>query len=154
LVTWNLLLLSACKHNYNVKTFIVILFATWCNWSVAQTYVQINGVSVHDQSGYNGFNYGGGIEQTVAQQFSVAAGWYRNSEYRGSAYAYGRYAVYKTNNWDAGIGLGVVTGYQRSSVLPMVLPELCYKWSCAVFVPKVQKDSANAIGFRLRIPVN
>ena len=137
-----------------MKTFIVILFATLCNWAVAQTYVQINGASVHDQPGYNGFNYGAGLEQTVAKDVSVAAGWYRNSEYRGSTYAYGRYAVYKNNNWDAGIGLGLVTGYQRSSVLPMAFPELCYRWSCAMFVPKVQQDGANAIGVRFRIPIN
>jgi len=136
-----------------VKTFIVLLFTTLCNWAVAQTYVQINGVSVHDQPGYNGFNYGVGVEQTVAKDVSVAVGWYRNSEYRGSVYAYGRYAVYKNNNWDVGIGLGAVTGYQRSAVLPMALPEVCYKWSCAVFVPKVEQNSASAIGFRFRIPL-
>lgn len=137
-----------------MKTFLVLLFATLCNCSVAQTYIQINGVSIHDQSGYNGFNYGVGVEQTVTKDVSVAAGWYQNSEYRGSTYAYSRYAVYKNNNWDVGIGLGAVTGYQRSSVLPMALPEVCYKWSCAVFVPKVEQNGANAIGFRFRIPVN
>jgi hypothetical protein len=137
-----------------VKTFIVLLFTTLCNWAVAQTYVQINGVSVHDRPGFNGFNYGAGIEHTVADRWTVAGGWYRNSEYRGSTYAYGRYAVYKNNNWDAGIGLGAVTGYQRSSVLPMALPEICYKWSCAVFIPKIEQNGANAVGFRFRIPVN
>ena len=121
---------------------------------MAQTYVQINGASVHDRPGYNGFNYGAGLEQTVTKNVSVAAGWYRNSEYRGSTYAYGRYAVYKNNNWDAGIGLGLVTGYQRSSVLPMAFPELCYRWTCAMFVPKVQQDGANTVGVRFRIPVN
>jgi hypothetical protein len=45
----------------------------------------------------NEFNYGAGIEQTVADRWSIAGGWFRNSEYRGSAYAYGRYAVYKTS---------------------------------------------------------
>jgi hypothetical protein len=137
-----------------VKTFIAILFVTLSNWSLAQTYVQINGASVHDRSGYNGFNYGAGLEQTVAKNVSVAAGWYRNSEYRGSVYAYGRYTVYQDHDWNAGIAVGAVTGYQRMSVLPMAFPELCYRWTCAMFVPKIQADGANAVGFRFRIPVN
>jgi len=136
-----------------VKTFIAILFATFCNLSVAQTYVQINGFSVHDRPGYNGFNYGAGLEQTVANNVSVAAGWYRNSEYHGSAYAYGRYAVYQHNAWNMGIAIGAVTGYERMSVMPMAFPELCYSWACAMFVPRVQNNSASAIGFRFRIPI-
>jgi hypothetical protein len=120
---------------------------------MAQTYVQLNGVSIHDRPGFNGFNYGVGLEQTVAKNFSVSAGWYQNSEYRGSTYAYGRYALYKVNQWNAGVGIGVVTGYQRNHVLPMAFPELCYEWSCFVFVPRIQQTGANVIGFRLKIPV-
>ena len=62
-------------YNYNMKTFISVLFFTVSNLCWSQTHVQINGISLHDQSGYNGFNYGMGFEQAVAEQFSVAAGW-------------------------------------------------------------------------------
>ena len=119
-----------------------------------QTYVQINGISVHDQPGYNGINYGAGVEHTVTRDWTMAGGWYRNSERRGSGYAYGRYAFYKKNSWDIGIAVGAVTGYQRATVLPMAFPEACYAWACAMFAPRVEATGANVVGLRLRIPIN
>ena len=119
-----------------------------------QTYVQVNGVSVHDRAGFNSENYGAGIETSVSDRISVAAGWYRNSEYRGSGYAYGRYAVYKKYSWDIGVAVGAVTGYQRATVLPMAFPEACYAWACAMFAPRVEATGANVVGLRLRIPIN
>ena len=121
--------------------------------SCAETYIQINGISIHDKPGYNQFNYGGAIEQTINNNWNVAAGWYRNSEYRGSAYAYGRYSVYKDGPWDIGIGVGLVTGYQRSNVLPMAFPEACYNYVCAIALPQVEPSGASALGLHLRIPI-
>jgi hypothetical protein len=137
-----------------VKTFVAILLFTLSNLCWSQTYVQINGVSLHDRPGYNGFNYGMGFEQAVAEKISVAAGWYHNSEYRGSTYAYARYSVYKNNHWDLGLAAGAVTGYKRMPVLPMAFPEACYKWSCVMIVPKVEQNGANVVAIRLRIPLN
>ena len=137
-----------------MKTLIVIVCALFVNVTVAETYVQINGVSVHDRSGFNGINYGAGIEQTVLTRWSVAGGWYRNSEYRGSTYGYARYAVYKDGPWDIGVAVGAVTGYQRAPVVPMAFPEVCYGWTCALILPRVDSTGASAIGLRLRIPIN
>jgi hypothetical protein len=137
-----------------VKALLALVLALNLSLTQAQTFVQVNGVSVHDQPGYNGLNYGAGLEQVVHSSWSVAGGWYRNSEYRGSAYAYGRYAVYQQGSWNIGIAIGAVTGYQRATVLPMAFPEACYGWTCALFVPKVDATGANAVGLRLRIPVN
>ena len=122
--------------------------------SHSNTYVQINGVSVHDRPGYNGLNYGAGIEQTVTRDWTVAGGWYRNSERRGSSYAYGRYTLYKRDSWDIGVVAGAVTGYQRATVVPMAFPEVCYAWACAMFAPRVEATGANVVGLRLRIPIN
>ena len=122
--------------------------------SHSNTYLQINGASVHDRPGYNGLNYGAGIERALTQDWTVAAGWYYNSERRGSGYAYGRYSFYKKSDWDIGIGIGAVTGYQRATVVPMAFPEVCYAWACALFAPQVESTGANVIGVRLRIPVN
>jgi len=135
-----------------VKHLFLILLLFISNVS-AQTYVQINGVSLHDQSGYNGFNYGAGLEQVIHGPWSVAGGWYYNSEYRGSAYAYGRYAFYRQGPWDVGIAAGAVTGYQRAPVIPMAFPEVCYSWVCSLFAPRLESTGANVIGFRLRIPI-
>ena len=120
----------------------------------SQTYVQINGVSVHDRSGYNGINWGAGVEHAVTKDWTAAGGWYYNSERRGSGYVYGRYSVYKKHDWDFGIGVGAVTGYRRADVLPMAFPEMCYSWVCAVALLRVEAAGANAVGLRLRIPVN
>lgn len=119
----------------------------------AQTYLQVNGASLHDQPGYNGFNPGLGIEQVVSKNWSVAGGWYYNSEYRNSLYAYGRYSIYRQGAWDAGLAVGAVSGYQRASVVPMAFPEVCYAWLCAMAVPKVEATGSSVLGFHLRIPV-
>ena len=122
--------------------------------SYSNTYFQINGVSMHDRSGYNGLNYGAGVEHALTQNWNVAGGWYYNSEYRGSIYAYGRYALYKRDSWDIGLAVGAVTGYHRATVLPMAFPEVCYAWACAMFAPQVESTGANVVGLRLRIPIN
>jgi hypothetical protein len=137
-----------------VKALLALVLALNLSLTQAQTYVQINGASLHDRSGYNGFNYGAGLEQGITDRITVAGGWYLNSEYRGSTYAYGRYALYKKNQWDVGVALGAVTGYQRAAVVPMAFPEMCYAWACALFAPRVENAGANVIGVRLRIPVN
>lgn len=137
-----------------MKLVLSVLLTLWFSSAIAQTYVQVNGLSAHDRAGYNEFNYGAGLEQGITDRWTVAGGWYRNSEYSDSTYAYGRYAVYKKHSWDIGIAVGAVTGYQRATVLPMAFPEACYKWACTLILPKVDSTGANAIGVRLRIPVN
>jgi hypothetical protein len=137
-----------------VKTFIAILFAIATNFSLAQTYVQINGASIHDRPGFNGFNYGAGVEHTVADRWTVAGGWFRNSEYRGSTYAYARYAVYKGGEWDIGIGAGLVTGYESYAVAPALFPEACYSYFCVVALPQVKTSGASALAFHLRLPID
>ena len=137
-----------------MKFWIVALIIFVAPALSAQTYFQINGVSLHDRSGYNGLNFGAGLEQRITDRWTVAGGWYHNSEYRGSVYAYGRYTLYKRHSWDVGIAVGAVTGYQRATVIPMAFPEVCYAWACTLILPRVDSTGANAIGFRLRIPVN
>jgi hypothetical protein len=136
-----------------MKTLFAILFATFINQALAETYIQINGVSVHDRSGFNSVNYGAGIEHAVADRWTVAGGWFRNSEYRSSAYAYGRYAVYKNKSWDIGIGAGLVTGYESYTVAPSLFPEVCYSYFCAVALPQVKTNGASALALHLRIPI-
>jgi hypothetical protein len=137
-----------------MKTILAILLTVFINQTSAETYIQINGVSIHDRAGFNGFNYGAGIEQTVSDRWSLAGGWFRNSEYRGSAYAYGRYAVYKNGPWDIGVGAGLVTGYESYAVAPSLFPEVCYSYFCAVALPQVKTDGASALAVHLRVPIN
>ena len=137
-----------------MKLLLALVLALNLSLSQAQTYVQVNGASLHDRSGYNGLNYGAGLEQGITDRWTVAGGWYRNSNYSGSAYAYGRYVVYKKDSWDIGVAGGLVTGYEPYTVAPTLFPEVCYNYLCAVALPRVKSTGANAIGFRLRISVN
>ena len=137
-----------------MKTILAILLAVLISQASAETYIQINGVSVHDRPGFNGINYGAGIEQTVSDRWSIAGGWYRNSEYRGSTYGYARYAVYKDGPWGIGIGAGLVSGYNSYTVMPMAFPEVCYSYFCAIAIPNVKDNGANAVALHLRVPIN
>ena len=122
--------------------------------ALSETYIQLNGASMHDRPGFNGINYGVGIEQTVSDRWSLGGGWYRNSEYRGSTYGYARYAVYKDGPWDIGIGAGLVSGYNSYKVMPMVFPEVCYIYLCAIAIPQVHDSGSNALALHLRVPIN
>jgi hypothetical protein len=137
-----------------VKTLLALVLALNLSLVQAQTYIQVNGISLHDRSGFNGINYGAGLEQSITDRWTVAGGWYRNSDYRGSTYAYGRYAVYKKDSWDIGVAMGAVTGYEPYPVAPALFPEVCYSYFCAIALPRVKDTGANTVGFRLRIPVN
>ena len=137
-----------------MRTLITIFLIAVYNLSLAETYIQINGLSVHDRPGFNSVNYGAGIEQTVTDRWTIAGGWYRNSEYHGSTYGYARYAVYKNGPWDIGVGAGLVTGYSSYQVAPMAFPEVCYSYLCAIAIPQVNADGASALAFHLRLPIN
>ena len=137
-----------------MKMSFLIIFSVISLSIQAQTYMQVNGISMHDRAGFNSVNYGIGIETNVSGRWTLAGGWYHNSEYRSSVYTYGRYAVYKKDSWDIGIAVGAVTGYQRAAVIPMAFPEVCYAWACAMFAPRVESTGANVVGLRLRIPIN
>jgi hypothetical protein len=137
-----------------MKIVFTILLAVFIGQASAETYIQINGASVHDRPGFNGFNYGAGIEHVVTDRWSVAGGWYRNSEYRGSTYAYGRYAVYKEGSWDMGIAGGLATGYEPYTVAPTLFPEVCYRYLCAIALPRVKTTGASALAVHLRLPIN
>ena len=136
-----------------MKIVFTILLVVFISQVSAETYIQLNGASVHDRPGFNGFNYGAGIEHAVADRWTVAGGWYRNSEYRGSTYGYARYAVYKKGPWDIGVAAGLVTGYESYTVAPSLFPEACYSYLCAVALPQVKTGGASALAFHLRVPI-
>lgn len=120
----------------------------------AETYLQLNGTSLHSKPGFNAANYGAGIEHDLDNNWSVAGGWYRNSEYNGSIYGYARYAVWKSGDWNFGIGAGLVTGYNSHKVLPMAFPELCYTYLCGLFLPQVEPTGASVVGLHLKLPIS
>jgi hypothetical protein len=137
-----------------MKSVLTILILIFTNLSLAETYLQVNGASLHDKPGFNSVNYGVGLEQTINYNWSIAGGWFRNSEYRGSTYGYARYSVYKNGPWDIGVAGGLVTGYESYTVAPSLFPEVCYSYLCAVVLPQVKTNGASALALHLRLPVN
>jgi hypothetical protein len=137
-----------------MRLLLVIFLFAFTTFAFSETYVQVNGISIHDRPGFNSINYGAGLETNISADWTIAGGWYRNSDYQGSAYAYGRYIVYKSGPWDVGIGVGGVTGYTGHPVAPALFPQVCYTWVCGLVIPKVTDTGANAVAFQLRIPVN
>lgn len=135
-----------------MKKLLAVLLLT-STLASAETYLQINGASVHTSPGYNGANYGAGLERDITENISIAGGFYQNSHSTTSAYAYARIPFYREGNWNIGIGFGAVTGYSQAPVLPMVFPEACYSIVCMLFVPPISDINAAAIGVRLRIPL-
>jgi hypothetical protein len=136
-----------------MKILFAILLASFIAQVSAETYIQINGVSVHNRPGFNGLNYGAGIEHAVADRWTVSGGWFCNSEYRSSTYAYTRYAVYKGGAWDIGVGAGLVTGYESYPIAPALFPEACYSYFCVVALPQVKTSGASALALHLRVPI-
>lgn len=117
------------------------------------TYLQINGASLHSKSGYNGFNPGIGLERQVSDNWNIAAGWFYNSNYRGSAYLYGRYSFLRSGDWDLGVGVGGATGYNKWTVMPMAFPEVCYQYFCLIALPQIEGRSASILAVHARIPL-
>lgn len=142
------------KRRNNFKQAVLITLFIFSSYGCAEeTYLQINGASIHSKSGYNGFNPGLGIEREVSENWKIAGGWYYNSNYRGSTYLYGRYSFYRSGSWDLGIGVGEATGYDKWAVMPMAFPELCYAYLCAIALPQVDATGASILAIHARIPL-
>jgi len=129
---------------------VLTVFSLNCS---AEDYLRLSGVSMHSTSGNNALNYGLGLEHELDYRWSVAGGWYRNSEWHGSAYAYGRYAFYRDDIWNIGIGVGGVTGYRTFKVTPMAIPDICYGVLCILVAPKLEPSGSNVMAFSLRLPI-
>ena len=136
--------------NFKKLTFAFILSG---HCAYADTTIQLHGFSVHDSGNYNSFNYGVGIQHDVSEKWSVSTGAYHNSEYATSSYLYARRTLYKTNKIDAGVSVGVVSGYKFMSIMPVAFPEICYSYVCGIYLPKINSYGSNAIGFFLKIPI-
>ena len=63
-----------------MKILLVLVLTFYLSLAQTQTYVQINGISLHDQPGFNGRNWGAGLEQGITDHWTVAGGWYYNSD--------------------------------------------------------------------------
>jgi len=80
----------------------------------AQTYAVATITSWHfdRDKNYNESNFGLGIEQRLNQEWSISAGYFRNSFDRHTNYAFVGYTPVEVMGWRTGIVAGGVTGYE------------------------------------------
>lgn len=81
----------------------------------SQTYAVTTVTAYHfdRHKGYNERNFGLGIEQRVTENWSVSAGYFKNSFYRKTVYVLGSYTPVELLGWRVGATMGGVTGYTR-----------------------------------------
>ena len=140
---------------------------------MAETWATFGFLSLHDQPGYNGENYGLGIEQDVGERVAVVAGKYRNSRDLPSQYAGVTFASPLTEGVDIAITAGVVDGYPddcdwkcRSSdpfddsvptrgPHPLLLPTIQLNGqrfgANIALAPPIGKDGATAIAIQFKV---
>lgn len=114
-------------------------------------WMHVSGVSWHERPGYNGLNWGVGVETLVSPDWSAAVGIYHNSLYRQTWYALGKYHWWQRKDWMININLGVASGYVIRPVSPVILPELCVDWLCLLAVPRVEPNTTGALAAYARI---
>ena len=130
----------------------VLLLASapaWCQ----TTWLHVLGRSWHAGSGYNDNNLGLGVETALQPGWSLAAGTYRNSIDRDSWYLLAKRQFWNHGPWTAHLNMGVATGYQVTPVAPVILPEMCVHWLCAIAVPQIGQETTGALALYLRIPI-
>lgn len=89
----------------------------------AQDWLVLSGVAVHlDGKHCNDLTTGLGVEHN-----GYAAGFYRNSNCKWSAYAAKAWLPITAGHWRAGVLGGLVTGYATSPVLPVAALSITYE---------------------------
>lgn len=100
---------------------------------------------------YNQDNLGLGYRFAAT---SVIVGFYHNSNYKTSVYAAYEARWKLTENVQAGLLAGGVTGYKRATVAPLLLPELALKVGhvelAVTYVPPVTKNIPQLVAAQAR----
>jgi len=133
-----------------ILAFLLLIISFACE---AQTSIQLNGISIHQKSGYNGINLGLGIEQKITPNISGAIGFYENSIDNKSVYLLVKYEIFQYNDFKVNFQLGGVTGYKNNFV-PVFLPEICKNIICGTIVPPINDVVVGAAAIYLKIPID
>lgn len=101
----------------------------------AETVIQLHTVSKHVSPGYNENNYGLGVRHYYEKYRHWTVGGFRNSENNNSLYAGVGYEWPLSDGFKVGLIGGIVTGYEKYSVAPLLVPVLHYKRANLTFAP-------------------
>jgi hypothetical protein len=136
-----------------MKFVISLILAVIALPAASETWVHVYGVSWHSTPGYRENNTGVGIEHRVSDRWSGMIGTFQNSLDRQSVMVAAKYHWIDRGAWSVRWMLGGATGYRNYAVAPVVLPEVCYRWVCALAVPAVGSETSTAAALYLRIPL-
>lgn len=111
-----------------MKTLALLAGLLFVGDAFSETYLTVPFASYHlgtdqQKKHYNESNIGLGLEHAISPDWSIAAGFYRNSLYRESGYAGATYAPLKLGQARIGAAMGFVTGY-ASKPLPVLAPAM------------------------------
>ena len=132
---------------------LLIALALFVTSAHADTWVNVYGLSHHAKSGDREHNPGIGLETSIDRDWSLAVGTYLNSIDRRSYLVAGKYHWIDRGVWKVNVNMGGVTGYRHTEVAPLVLPELCWRWVCGIYIPKFGDEVEAAMAIYLRIPL-
>lgn len=140
-------------------SILVLLLATPAHAADAW-WLNFGGPSYHTRPGYNGQNWGVGLQHDIDAQEMVVAGVYRNSYYRTTHYlAYGR-RTWKHGSVSAGFVVGLIDGYpalNRGRVIPWSAPFVTVEGDVVglnfIVVPAVEKQGAWALAAQVKVRV-
>jgi hypothetical protein len=151
-----------------MKTFLTTLIlsalAATAHADATPDYLNLGGPSYHFDErgrrvhGYNETNLGLGLtwekrDVPVLGEVDLSTGLYRNSQRHTTVYATASKLPLEFLGARWGITGGLVSGYERANVLPMLAPTACWKYACAVVIPPIKDHNTGALSIQFRIPL-
>ena len=109
--------------------------------------------TVHSVSGFCNINPGA----YAVWEGGFTVGAYRNSECE-KVSAYAGWTWQTEGRLRAGVTAGLITGYRRAPVMPLLVPSVSFYISPSTtvrlsFLPKVEKGGANALHYSVEFPL-
>lgn len=105
-----------------MRCLFVFLLLSCSPAFAGDTWVTFGFLSLHDEPGYNGANYGLGIEHRVGDRVALVAGAYENSHHERSRYVGANVVAASVRGVHLGLTVGAVDGYRDSYDKPPSLP--------------------------------
>lgn len=153
----------------------LIVLAVFSTSARADTWLTFGFLSLHDAPGYNGANYGLGVEHEIGERVALVAGAYENSRHERSRYVGANVVAAKVRGVRIGATFGAVDGYRDNydaappcplkpycdkvrgrdqSVRALFTPTAAVHWrrwgANVALVPAAGKDSSTAIAVQIK----
>lgn len=140
-----------------VVAIIFTLFISPCSADELELHVTSYHFDEHDDDDFNEFNIGAGYNYEFNSKTYAVIGAFNNSYDKLSVYAGAKWLPIDIKFFKAGIGGGVVTGYEddtdANAVQPIIIPEIQFHYKqfflASRFAPDLGENSSAAITFSI-----